>query len=255
MGLAAWLAQPSTRGLDLDDPRTTVLRRRILLEKGFLRQVYREWYGLLAEALPDGAGAVVELGSGAGFAADHVPGLVPTELLITPHVRVVADGLALPFASRSLRGIVMTNVLHHLPRPRRFFAEASRCVRAGGAVAMIEPWITPWSRLVYRHLHHEPCDDHATEWEFPPGGPLSAANQALPWILFARDRGRFEREAAGWKVEQVRPLMPLAYLLSGGLSWRSLLPGALYRAWRVMERPLEGRLTAMFALVVLRRLI
>src|SRR5262249_31802772 len=34
--------------------------------------------------------------------------------------------------------------------------QATRCVRSGGVVAMIEPWVTPWSRFVYTRLHHEP---------------------------------------------------------------------------------------------------
>lgn len=147
----------------------------------------------------------------------------------------------------------MTNVLHHLPRPREFFAEAARCVRPGGGVAMIEPWLTTWSRLVYRHLHHEPCDERAIEWEFPPGGPLSASNQALPWILFARDRTRFEREHPAWEVTTIEPMMPVSYLLSGGLAWRSAMPGWAYRPLRACERLVERRGAAMFAFIVLRR--
>ena len=88
----------------------------------------------------------------------------------------------------------MTNVLHHLPQPGRFFDEAAGCVRPGGVVAMVEPWNTAWSRWVYRHhLHHETFLPAAADWEVPRGGPLSAANGALPWILFARDRERLER--------------------------------------------------------------
>ncbi len=35
---------------------------------------------------------------------------------------------------------------------------------------MIEPWVTPWSRIIYKYLHHEPFDPHETEWCFPPTG-------------------------------------------------------------------------------------
>ena len=38
--LKHWLEHPLTRGLDLDDPRTTHLRRRVLDEKRFLRRIY-----------------------------------------------------------------------------------------------------------------------------------------------------------------------------------------------------------------------
>jgi hypothetical protein len=40
--LKSLLAHPLTCGLDLDDPRTTELRRRIIQEKSFLRQIYQD---------------------------------------------------------------------------------------------------------------------------------------------------------------------------------------------------------------------
>jgi 2-polyprenyl-3-methyl-5-hydroxy-6-metoxy-1,4-benzoquinol methylase len=50
--------------------------------------------------------------------------------------------------TESLRGIVMTNVLHHIPDARAFLKEAARCLHPGGVIAMIEPWVSPWSRLI-----------------------------------------------------------------------------------------------------------
>ena len=88
----------------------------------------------------------------------------------------------------------MTNVLHHLPNPADFLAESLRCVRQGGVIAMIEPWVRSWSRLVYRLLHYESFQLDARDWGFPGSGPLSGANGALPWIILQRDRARFERE-------------------------------------------------------------
>jgi SAM-dependent methyltransferase len=249
------LEHPLTRGLDIDDPRTTHLRRRILREKGFLRRIYEEWYGALAASLPPGPGGVLEIGAGAGFFADFVPGLIRSEVFYCPGIDAVLDGLALPFAEGSLRGIAMTNVLHHLPRPVEFFAEAARCVRPGGVVTMIEPWVSPWARVVYTRLHHEPFDPASREWEIREGGPLSGANGALPWILFVRDRERFARAAPGWRLRSIEPAMPFRYLVSGGISLRSLAPAASFPVWRSLERalhPFRHRL-AMFAHVVLER--
>jgi SAM-dependent methyltransferase len=160
-----------------------------------------------------------------------------------------------PFAGGSLRALVLTNLLHHVEDPARCLAEAARCVRPGGVFSAIEPWVTPWSRLVYRRLHHEPFDPEAPRWRRAPGGPLSAANGALPWILFRRDLGRFESELPQWRLERVLPMMPFRYLLSGGVSMRSLAPGWSFGAWTGLERllaPAMGSL-AMFAHIVLRR--
>jgi SAM-dependent methyltransferase len=251
----SWLQHPLTRGLDLDDPRTTALRRRIIAEKPFLRRIYAEWYESIAAALPPSPGAVLELGAGAGFLIEYVPDLIASDIMSCPDVDAVIDGHALPLADGALRAIVMTNVFHHLARPRLFLTEAARCVRPGGAMVLIEPWVTPWSRLIYTRLHHEPFAPEAAEWEFAPSGPLSGANGALPWIVFQRDAERFVREFPQWRVASVTPIMPLRYLLSGGVSLRGLIPGWSYAFWRGAEAMLGPAIdkTAMFARIVLAR--
>jgi hypothetical protein len=71
--------------------------------------------------------------------------------------------------------------------------------------------------------------------------------------VFERDRaGDSSARFPGLRLATVRPFMPLAYLASGGVGMRSLMPGFSYPLWRGLERmagPLE-RSTAMFALIV-----
>ena len=253
MSLAArLLALPATRGLDLDAPETTALRREIVRGKPFLRAIYEEWYGLLASNVPPPPGDVLELGSGAGFLGEFVPGLITSDVFPVPGVDRVVDARSLPFADGALRAIAMTNVLHHVPQVERFLAEAERCLRPGGRLVMIEPWNSAWARLVYRHLHHEPFQPGAADWGIPQSGPLSGANGALPWIVFHRDRARLQREFPALRVTEIRPMMPLRYLLSGGVSMRSLQPGWMHGPWRALERLAGGR-CGMFALIVLER--
>jgi SAM-dependent methyltransferase len=253
--LRAWLENPATRGLDVDHPRTTLARRDVLRSKPFLRKVYREWYGRVLAALPGGDGRVLELGSGGGFFRELLPSLLTSEIVAWQEVSLVADAHALPFPAGGLRAIVMTNVLHHLPNAPGFLREAGRAVHAGGAIVMVEPWVTAWSRLVYRHFHGEPFDPDAAAWEFSSTGPVSGANNALPWILFARDRAAFAREFPEWKIERIEPFNPVSYLLSGGMSYRSLMPGFAFGLWRLAEGAAAPvmRKVAMFALIVLRR--
>jgi len=255
MILRNWLAHPLTRGQNIDDPNTTELRRKIISEKFFLKQIYEEWYLAIVETLPTGREPVLELGSGAGFLNSFIAGLITSEIFYCSQIDIVLDGQRLPFGNKTLRGIVMTNVLHHLPEVRHFFSEASRCVRAEGVVVMIEPWATSWSRLVYEQLHHEPFFSNAATWEFPAKGPLSGANGALAWLIFQRDRRKFEQEFPEWQILSIRPFMPFRYFVSGGVSLRSLMPGWTFNFWRTLEYLLSPwmKYLAMFVQIVLRR--
>lgn len=252
--LRTLLAHPLSRGLDIDAPETTALRAQIIRGKPFLRRLYQEWYRRLAAALPPAAGpadGVLELGSGAGFIKEFIPETITSDLLPLPGVDRVVDARDLPFPAGSLRAILMTNVLHHVPCVEEFLRSAATCVRPGGILGMIEPWPTPWSRFVYRYLHHEPFEPGAAEWTFATSGPLSGANGALPWMVFERDRARLEREFPQWRVESIRRIMPLAFLLAGGVSMRSLLPGWSYPLVRAAEAPFPW--LGMFAQITVRR--
>ncbi len=247
------LAHPLTRGLAVDDPRTTLLRRNIIQDKAFLRALYCEWYGRIIMALPK-KDDVLELGSGAGFLQEFLSGAITSEVFETPGVRLVADACKLPLPDNSLDAIVMTDVFHHIPDVGRFLLEATRCVRPGGKIVMIEPWRTPWSEWIYTHLHSEPFTPDSG-WEIPSTGPLSGANGALPWIVFERDKERFGAQYPQWRINNIEPMMPFSYLLSGGVSMRSLMPGWMYRPIRALERILFEKHWAMFAFIELERVL
>jgi SAM-dependent methyltransferase len=247
------LAHPLTRGMDIDDPQTTALRSQIILGKPFLVKLYTEWYRRLAVNFTSDA-AVLEIGSGAGFMRQFMPSLITSDLYPNPGIDLVINGMDIPFDEASLDGIVMTDVLHHIPDCNLFFKEAARVIKPGGMIAMVEPWNTKWSAFIYKRLHHEPFDPEREEWVFPETGSLSGANSALPWILFHRDRAEFETKHNEWRIDNILPIMPLAYLLSGGVSSKSLLPGWSYRLVRFLESRCWEASWSMFAEITLRRL-
>lgn len=255
MGLiSSWLANPLTKGLELDDPETTELRKRILLEKPFLRKVYQKWYSRIVDDLPQIEGAVLELGAGAGFLNEYIPDLITSDVLPIRGCKLSCNALNLPFADSSLRAIVMLNVLHHIANVDSFFNESKRCLKKNGKIIMVEPWLSPWSKFVYSKFHHEPFDPLAHTWELPPSGPLSGGNDALPWIIFDRDLKRFKCSHPSWIIQAIEPGFPLSYLLSGGISLRNLCPGWMYELIVGVEDLLPERYvekTAMFAIIVL----
>ena len=252
--LAKILAHPLTRGLSVDNPKTTVLRRQIIREKKFLKSIYKEWYATLKGTLPAGKGGVVEIGSGAGFMSEFIPDLITSDVFYNPWTTLALDGRCLPFADQSLRAILMIDVLHHLPKVRSFLNNAARCIGEGGVISMVEPWVTPWSKIFFRNFQDEPFCPESKTWEFMENGPLSGANVALPWIIFERDRYLFERQFPQWRIQRLNPIMPLTYLLSGGVSLRSLMPAFTFSFWQSVENVLT-RLTSMalFAIIVLVR--
>lgn len=250
--LRSLLMHPLTRGFGVDDPRTTLLRKRIVREKPFLRKIYSDWYAEIIGHLPAGEGQVLELGSGPGFLAEWIPDLITSEVFCCSGTKVALDAQRLPIPSAALRAIVMTDVLHHIPSPEAFFREAERVLIPGGRIVMIEPWVSTWSKFVYTRFHSEPFRPQAQGWGFPSSGPLSGANGAMPWLIFFRDRKRFDETFPGLSVRLIRPMMPFRYLASGGVSMRSLMPGWSYGFWAGLEYLLTPamRHLAMFALIV-----
>ena len=248
-------AHPLTRGLNIDTPRCTELRQSVIQNKAFLRQVYIGWYKPLKMLLPRGEYPVLELGSGSGFLKNLIPDLITSDIFQIAGIDVVLDGQSLPFKEGSLQGIVMVDVLHHMYDVKSFFAESMICIKPGGVIVMVEPWVTLWSAFIYRYLHHEPYHPETKQWNFVEGGPLSQANLALPWNIFARDRNEFERQYPKWRIKHVSLHSPFCYLLSGGVSLRSLLPGCLFKTVRQIEKILTPWMNslAMFATIALVR--
>lgn len=237
----------------MDSPRTTELRASIVEGKPFLREIYVEWAKEIARRLPQRAGPIVELGAGGGLVGKLLPEVVTSDVFIVRGVDLVADGRRMPFRDSSLRAIIMTNVLHHIPEVESFLREAERCLRPGGRIIAVEPWNTGWSRLVHERLHHEPFIPEADSWEFSSDGPLSGANAALPWIVVQRDRPRLEAEFQ-LRVVDVKPFMPFRYLASGGVSMKSLQPRWTYGIWRTVdESRLFAERMALFAVIAIER--
>jgi SAM-dependent methyltransferase len=232
--------------MNIDDPATTASRRQLIRKKASLRSIYEEWDSLIRESLPS-EGEVLEVGSGPGF-LDNV---ITSDVFPLPGLHLALDARRLPFRSNTLRAIVMVDVLHHISRPREFLSESIRVLQTGGRIIMVEPWVSRWSRFIYVNFHHEPFRPDAETWEFPSGGPLSAANGALPWMIFERDRDVFASEFPDLLVIAIRPMMPFRYLLSGGLSKPALAPSWIFPLVRRIESFMPSM--AMFAFIVVER--
>lgn len=215
---------------ELDDPSRGPQIAGRIKQKTALKRLYLEIYSryaaVLAECPQDGL--AIELGAGAGFAKEAVPGITTADILPYPNVDMVFDACQMPLADESVRFFGMLNVLHHIPDSEAFFSECQRCLQPGGRMLIVDQypgWLSHW---ILKYGHHEPYHPEAIEWSFPSLGPLSGANGALAWIIFYRDRLLFEQRFPHLKIKALKPLMPLRYWLSGGLKSWTLIPGPLW---------------------------
>ena len=252
-----WLEHPLTRGLDLDDPRTTHLRRRILAREALpaadLRGVVRAHRRLPAAGARPRAGARRRAPASSPTSC---PGWCAPRSSTPPGSTPCSTAWPCPSRAGSLRGIAMTNVLHHLPRP-------APLLRRGGALRPPgrrgDDDRALGHRLVAAGLHAPP--PRALPARVPglgdPGRRPALGRQrrpALDPLRSATASASSARRPSG-AVRSIEPIMPFRYLVSGGVSLRGLMPAASYPLWRGLERalsPCAGRL-AMFAHVVLER--
>ena len=251
-----FFTHPTMHGMDIDDPRLTSIRRDILRQKIFLGKLYQDWYALIENNLGISGSRIIELGSGAGLLEKKIPHVLKTDVFHHAFIHLVIDGLRIPFPSESLNAIVLLDVFHHLPDVNKFLEESQRSLQLGGRIIMIEPWVTAWSRKAYARLHFEPIDPEMENWQFKSSGPLSGSNQALPWIVFERDKKLFHTRFPHLQIIKIQPMMPFRYILSGGFSSWLSLPGFCYPAVKWFESLFDKKMDnwGMFALIVLEKI-
>jgi len=256
MKIFSWLKLPNKKQItDLDDPAVTLLHGEIIQQKPFLRNVYVDFYKRLKNAVGDTENkTIVELGSGGGFIKEIIPNAVTSDVIELKTVDQIFSAMEMPFENSTIDALVMIDVLHHIQNPGVFFEEALRCLAPGGKIVMIEPAATLWARFIYKNFHHELFDMKAG-WQLGEGGPLSHGNDAMPWIIFTRDRKIFENRFPDLKVISVRNHTPFKYLISGGFTLRQLLPSctwALIAGLEYILSPLSN-LLGMFQTIVLEK--
>jgi SAM-dependent methyltransferase len=240
-----------------DFTETLRAHRRAWEQRPLLRSLYQEWYQRIAQELSPVAGPCVELGSGIGAFKEFRPATVATDIRPTPWAEQVVDAEDLPYDDASIANLVMIDVLHHLPSPSRFLAEATRVLRPEGRVVLMEPYCSPVSTLVYNRFHEESTDlsvDPFGDQALSSGAPYDA-NVALPTLIFWRQLDRFQVMYPGLSLRRRLRLAVLAYPLSGGFTKPALLPKTLERAaaWLEPYLAFAAPLMAFRCLVSLER--
>jgi SAM-dependent methyltransferase len=260
--LRDFLAEPRMAGVNIDGDARIAVHRRILGEKKMIRQVFEEVYRLcvdLDRRFFSAAGVRVELGAGASLMKAFVPGLIVTDVKPARHLDLALDAFHMPFRDASVGAFYGIDCFHHLPRPDDFFSELRRSLAPGGGCVLIEPYYGPVARRLYKNLFaSEDFDPEQKEWNARARalGPMRGANQALSYVVFARDRKIFERRYPDLEIVAERPLDSyLRYLASGGLNFRPLAPAAAAPLLKLCERALKplNHIFALHHVIALRK--
>ena len=235
------------------------LHRDVWQKKAAIRLLYQEFHRqLLADC---GEGNILDIGSGTAHIKEVRSDVISTDILAFPGIDIVADAHRLPFARGAFSGIIMLDVLHHLERPIEFLKEASRVLKPGGRLAMIEPAMTPLARRFYDRFHEEPVDMTADPFAMVTADhkrdPFDA-NQAIPTLLFSTEqaRKRFEHAVPALRVRRIDWQSLVAYPLSGGFQPWSLLPASWVKPILAFEGQIPAALRKLLAfrmMVILER--
>jgi SAM-dependent methyltransferase len=238
--------------------------RQIWQAKPALALVYGVWFEALLGTIA-GAQRVLEVGAGPGFLAAHARGRardrrwVASDYIALPWNDVAADAQRLPFHTASHDAVVGVDILHHLAAPHDFFAECARILRPQGRIVLVEPWVTPFSYVIYRYLHHESCRLDVDPWR-PFTGGVSAKDVLDGDAAVVRALVRSTRperwQAFGLSTPEIKRWNCFAYLATLGFRRSSLLWPRLTEALLRLDRLTRSAapLFALRALAVWTRL-
>jgi len=246
--------------------RATTLRNRARLgaNKNLLFW-YRELYRDQFKEFPNPAAlSILEIGSGTSPLKQFLPNVITSDVLELDYLDLVFNCHEIDkldaIKDNSLDVITLTNVLHHLKSPVEFLNRAAIKLRSGGKVIATEPFFSLLSTPIWKHLHHEPVDFEISEPELAQAyGPLTSANQALPWLIFFERHDWLQRLNENYDIEScaIRPFTALSYMATGGISRKVPVPGLLYRMLFPLDLVLSRRFpsvsAAFFTLTLTRR--
>lgn len=190
-----------------------VAHRNRLVATPFLRQLYGEWYErFIAEMENLPAGMKIELGASQGFFKQMAPSIVSTDSIPLPTNDLTFSPLSMPFNADSVSGIFMVDTFCHMTDTHAFLTEAQRVLKPGGKIIMVEPACSLWGRVANRWFCRRSFDRKGA-WANALSAAYKRTNSALAWIVFERDRSRFQ--------EQFPDLSILAsnIILHSGIFW------------------------------------
>ena len=211
-------------------------RERLKCNKNLLYWYGQLYYKLFHEIPELKAKRILEIGSGTSPLKLFYPQVITSDILRLDYVDHFLDCHMIDRYSaiqdHSIDIICLTNVLHHLLDPIRFLCNATKKLKNQGEVFLVEPFFSVVSYAIFKMLHHEQINFKICY----PGldrvnGPLSSANQAIPYMIFFRRESWKSRLSNYYDMSrtELNFFSSLSYMMTGGISRKFSIPIWIYR--------------------------
>lgn len=221
-----------------------------------LRFLLKERYSWMNDFIKEGDSGI-EVGGGTGVSKFYIKSesFLVTDFSDNEWLDVKnVDALATPFNDESFNFVIASNMIHHIPYPKRFFKEMHRILKTNGLLMIQDINASLLMRAILRLMKHEgysyepdvfdesqvctnPCD-------------LWSANCAISNLLFD-NRSRFEEEIPFFKIIRHEFTEFFTFFNSGGVIAKTFfipLPMLLCEFLKVVDDILTKRFPNIFAL-------
>lgn len=254
--IQSFLQLKQTRGVDEDSEECIDIHAAVVQNKPLLKRVYSEWYRQIVsvkETVEPLSGEILEIGSGGGFLKEFIPEAVTSDVYRRSDIDRIENAYHLSCRNNSVKLLCCVSVINQLGRVEEFFKEVERVLIPGGKLVIVDPYISWFSRLVYKYIHHYHFDLSSKSWNFPETGRMSGNDTTLATKIFWRDRDVFIQKFPTLKIQSIVLHNFVAYYASGGVSCRSLVPNFLVGFVMFFEKMVSPfmRYLACFQTVVL----
>lgn len=216
---------------DLDSARRRFHEHR----SSNIRRVVAGWFDWIRPRL-EGRADVLEVGARLALSREFLerPGLVVTDFEALPWVDKKVDPHATGYPDASFDAVLIVHSLHLLARPGVFLREATRILRPGGVLVVVDVQASLLLRFMLWIMSHDGWSferdvfDDSIEHTDPTNQWFG--NVATPRIVFD-DREGLAKAAPGLEVVEDVRCESLAYLIGGGMLSHTptpTLPGFLW---------------------------
>jgi SAM-dependent methyltransferase len=165
----------------------------------------------------------LELGSGIAASKDFikcrnftVSDYLDSDWLDLRNVNALDTG----FSPSSFDFIIISNTIHHLAFPKKFFQEAHRLLKPNGRLIIQDIYTSLCMRILLNVTKHEgyneiidvfsekvPCNESHDPW---------SANCSIPKLLF-KFKDKFNKELPNWEIIHYKNVEFLSFANSGGV--------------------------------------